>query len=476
MATSKRDWRRFQPTYRAKEMQTLANWIQAGESGSLIGLAGAGKSNLLGFLCHHPDAMQSYLKERPLKLALVQVDLNNLPGLDLATFYRIILRSLHEAQPQFTYLDETLPPTIEQRYRKVEDKLDPFLGQSALRETLLLLQDKQIRLVLVLDPFDSFCRTAPTQVLDNLRGLRDGFKTTLSYLIGLRHEVTYARDPAELGELYEIVDTHQCWLGPMGPEDARWVISQVEEATAQPFTKAHRGHLVELTGGYPAFLRAASLWLADRLRSTNVSSVPDLTSWEELLLAEPSLNNRLQEVWQGLTGEEEVTLSTLQKALVLQDAPLRRESLRQIEEKYQAVLTRLQAKGLCRPISDGWQIFSPLFAKFVAGVAGISAGKVRYEAATDRFFRGESELNGLSEKDRRLLHHFLESPYAAQTIDDLIEAAWLEDDSSGVTNQSVQQAIRHLRKQIEPNPAKLSYLLTERRRGYRFFPEGKPRR
>ena len=57
--------------------------------------------------------------------------------------------------------------------------------------------------------------------MDNLRGLRDSFKTTLSYLIGLRHEVAYIRSPAELGELYEIVDTYQCWLGAMERDDAR---------------------------------------------------------------------------------------------------------------------------------------------------------------------------------------------------------------------------------------------------------------
>jgi hypothetical protein len=33
-------------TYRSKEMQTIARWILAGESGSVVGLAGCGRSNL----------------------------------------------------------------------------------------------------------------------------------------------------------------------------------------------------------------------------------------------------------------------------------------------------------------------------------------------------------------------------------------------------------------------------------------------
>jgi len=469
MKASKRAWAVYPPTYRAREMKVLASWIQSGESGSIIGLAGAGKSNLLGFLSHQPEALTRRLTDPAIKLALVLVDLNNLPGNDLATFYRVTLRALYEARGRLAALDESLPAAIESRYRKVEEKTDPFLSQSALREALFLLQEQEIRLALILDPFDQFCRNAPTQVLDNLRGLRDSFKTTLSYITGLRQEVVYLRSPAELGELYEIVDTHVCWLGPMEGEDAGWVIAQVEEGSGKSFRKEHVEQLIMLTGGYPALLRAASLWLAE------TEPVPDTAAWEDLLLTNSSIQNRLQDLRSGLTGEEEAALSALQMASAINLPKERDESLRQITKKHQPALNRLQAKRLCQQINSDWQLFSPLFARFVAGMEGVSAGKIRPEPETDRFFQGETELNNLSEKDRRLLRHFLAYPQVIHTLDDLIEAAWAEDESSGVTNQAVQQAIRHLRKQIEPNPAKPAYLITEHGAGYRFFPEGAPR-
>lgn len=450
-------------------MQTLANWVRAGESGSIIGLPGAGKSNLLGFLSHRPEALKQYLPDDFGPLAVIQVDLNNLPSTDLATFFRVILRSLYEARAQVAAVDKALASSVEALYRKVEDKTDPFLAQSALREAILLFQEKQVRLVLVLDPFDQFCRTATTQVLDNLRGLRDSFKATLSYLMGLRHQVTYIRNPVELGELYEIVDTHQCWLGAMDYEDARWVVHQVEAATGESFKKAHVDRLIEVTGGYPALLRAASLWL------TGVSPVPKLDSWPDILAAQASIQNRLEDLRHGLTGEEEAVLSVLQAAWMIESTKKREESLRQISEKYAPVLKRLELKRLCKKVDSYWQIFSCLFAGFVAQMEGISAGKIWLDSGTGRFFLGERELTGLSDRDRRLMQHFLERPNTAHSIDDLIEAAWPEDDSGGVSNEAVQQAIRHLRKQIEPNPAKPCYLITERGAGYRFFAEGAPR-
>lgn len=465
---SKRAWEAYPETYRARELKKLAGWIQAGESGSIIGLPGGGKSNLLGFLGHRPEVMQHYLKDHSPKLAVVLVDLNNLTGYDLATFFRVILRSLYEARSQLASLEPSLAPAIEALYRKVEEKTDPFLSQSALREALLLFREKGIRLALLLDPFDQFCRAAPTPVLDNLRGLRDGFKTTLSYLVGLRHEVTYLRSPLELGELYEIVDSHQCWLGAMDPQDARWVISQVEATTGQSFTEAQVEHIIYLTGGFPALLRAASLWLAQ------AAPAPALESWSGRLSKETTIQNRLEDLRQGLTGEEEATLSVLQQAWLIESPKERTESLRQIGDKYAATLARLELKRLCRLTEQGWQLFSPLLTQFVADMEGISAGKIWHEGATGRFFLGEQELSGLSDRDRRLLQLFLAQPWQVHTLDQLIEAAWAEDESEGVSDWAVQQAIRHLRKQIEPNPAKPSYLITERGAGYRFFPEGAP--
>lgn len=475
MSRSKRSWAVYPAAYRAEALKIVAEWIKAGESGSIIGLAGAGKSNLLSFLSHRPEVLAQYLPGDHQPVVLVHIDLNNLPTVDLATFYRVILRSLYETGAQFAALNPDLEPMIEGRYRKVEDKTDPFLCQSAVREVLLSLQIEEMRIVLLIDPFDQFCQVASTPILDSLRGLRDRFKANLTYLIGLRHELAYLRDPAELGELYEILDIHQCWVGPMTTTDARWVMSQVEEMTGQTFTNAQRARLAELTGGYPALLRAASLWLVAQLQATTPLLKADTDTWISALLAEPSLKNRLYELRLGLTGEEEAALSVLQMALTTGKATDRHESLRQIEKKHETALHRLETKGICHRGAGTWQIFSPLFARFMSEAQGLSNGKIWEDVATARFFLGDQELSNLTEKDRQLLHHFLENPLTVHTLDDLIEAAWPEDDSRGVSDAAVQQAIRHLRKQIEPNPSQPCYLVNERGVGYRFFAEGAPR-
>jgi hypothetical protein len=106
MITGKRAWAAYPPTYRAREIAVLVGWMLAGES-----------------------------------------------GYDLASFYRVIVRSLHESRARLAALEPELGTAVERFYRKVEDKSDAFLSQSALREALFLSQDQGLRLVLALvDP------------------------------------------------------------------------------------------------------------------------------------------------------------------------------------------------------------------------------------------------------------------------------------------------------------------------------------
>jgi hypothetical protein len=244
-----RSWSAYPNTYRAAEMRQLARWIQTNSSGSVVGLAGAGKSNLLGFLCHRPDALQSYLTPSDKSFALIPVDLNNLPANNLATLYRVILRAFYEARHQF---ETSIQETIATLYHDNRSTRDPFLSQSALRELLLLFQARQMRIVLVLDRFDKFCQQASLSMTDTLRGLRDSFKDTLSYIAGMRQEVVYLSDPLILGELYEILDTHVCWVGSMNEADAHKLIAEETLLAATPPTEADISSLLNLSGGHPA--------------------------------------------------------------------------------------------------------------------------------------------------------------------------------------------------------------------------------
>ncbi len=466
---SLREWEAYPLSYRAVATAEIARWLRHHESGAVVGLPGVGKSNFLGFLCHRTQALLQHWDNWSGKLILALVDLNNLPDYEFATVYRGILRALYEGRAQWYPLEPNLPAFVESQYRSVLAQTDPFAVQSALREVLLWLQQRDIHLVLVCDPFDRFVEEAPIHVQDSLRGLRDSFKSKLSYLVGLRREITYNGDTAVIGELYELLDSHTLWLPPMTANDARWVIQQVEATVGFPFSEKWAERLNTLTGGYPALLKAAALWLSQQ------STLPDVDDWADLLLTETSIQNRLWDIWYGLTDEEQSILIITHTFQALANREEADKKLQQLADEQGHILEALCHKGVLgasahSPIN--WNYFSPLFAAFLAQIKGVAGGRIWRNPQTDCFFRGEMELAMLSEQDRRLLSYFLKHPKVIHTIDDLVEAVWVDYDSSGVSSAAVQQAIRHLRTKIEVDPSDPHYLVTQHRVGYRFFPEG----
>ncbi|MFQ5576620.1 MAG: helix-turn-helix domain-containing protein [Anaerolineae bacterium] len=458
----KRAWVAYSPAYRAKEMKTLAGWIQAGQSGAVVGLGGAGKSNLLGFLSHRPDALHRYLPEPAGPVVVVPVDLNNLPTHNLSVIYRVILRAFYETRERF---DTPLRKAANRLYLDNRAAQDPFLSLSALRELLLLCHKRQTRVVLVLDRFDGDAMPAIT---NTLRGLRDSFKDSLSFIVGSRRPMAELGETAALGELREVLDTHVCWVGPMAEADARQVIAQETATASPPPSPADVTHILILTGGYPALLKAVCHWWL------STPTRPDPAAWPGVLLAGRSLQYRLAEIWDGLSPDEQFALSELQK---LQPTATRK-TFEGLQKRHAGVLTRLVIKGICVPTGNGWRIFGTLFKAYIAQKAGRGSRAIWLDERSGVFYRGQTQLTGLTPLEETLLQFLVKNPRERHTKSTLIDNVWPDDEArDGIMDDSLFQAISSLRKKIEPNPAKPCYILTWRGKpegGYQFFPEGRP--
>jgi hypothetical protein len=481
-----RDWSQYQAAFRQEETAVLAQWVQAGVSGAVVGLPGAGKSNLLGFFCHQPEVVAQQPEvaaQRPEAVAqrpvaqggqsptsdylIVPVDLNNLPDPGLATFYRVILRAFYEMAPR---IEAPLQETVVRLYETNLAVTDPFVTQSTLRQLLLHCQQQQKRVVLVLDSFDDFCQVATPAMTNTLRGLRDSFKDHLCYIVGMDQEVAYLPDPAALGDLYKLLDIHTCWVGPLNELDARQMIGQeTARANRQPDDTGVY-HLLQLTGGYPALLKAAChCWLSQLHHQPPAH-------WPDFLLQQGSVQFRLQAIWQALTQEEQLALCDLggEKGTWTAVAPTSLPPAWQ--KQYEAVLHRLVHKRLLQPEAGGYRLFSPLFAQFVATGVTTPRGRIWLEPTNDQLYQGHVPLTELRPQETQLLTFLVKRPYQRHTKSDLIYHVW-PDEQGDIRDDSLYQLVTRLRQQIEVNTADPQYLLTWRGRpegGYQFYPEGYP--
>lgn len=469
MATE-RSWSAYPEGYRAREMAVLARWVLLGQSGAVVGLPGSGKSNLLGFLCGRAGILGHYEPQLAQRAGLIFVDLNNLPGKSLATFYRVILRSFSEAGDQF---GAELQRAIQDQYQEARAERDPFLCQSALRHLLRQFQRHQMRIVLVFDRFDDFCQHAPRAVTDTMRGLRDSFKDTLSYIAGMRQEAVYLSDPDSLGELYELLDVNVCWAGALDEADGRHLIDTVTGPAQMKPSEKEIAAFLALSGGHPGLLKTICLgWLKDTTRVA-----PDGL---DALLLEPAIRFRLDEIWSALSQEEQRVLS--EAGQTRWGEPAATEGTGHSGRTMETVLEKLSAKGVGSRVDQangrGWRFSSRLFAAFVAEAGGRSRGTLWHDPVSNTIFLGSTPLDSLAPLEQSLLRFLLEHPRTRHTYTELIEAAWPEEiHREGVTTEALYQVVRGIRRKVEPEPSQPHYIVNWRGRpegGYQCFPEGRP--
>jgi energy-coupling factor transporter ATP-binding protein EcfA2 len=266
-------WDTYPADYRAREIQAITKAVQGGECVSLVGLSGSGKSNLLGFMAFRLGR-EGRLPNIPcLHPAFVLVDCNRLGTPTAENFYRLILTALGEPA------NEAILAVLEKAVEKVLAELPG--------------------LCLLLDRFDALYKpgeAAPDfqTIAENMRALRDAHKYELTY-------VTASRRPIDAqSELAELFYAHTLWLGPLNESDARWSIARYASRQSQVWDELTILRILQLSGGYPALLRAVCEAYTAGCPLEN-----------DQLVGHPAIQQRVDEFWADKPNPAELSSSGL---------------------------------------------------------------------------------------------------------------------------------------------------------------------
>jgi hypothetical protein len=262
-------WDEYPSNYREREVERIVRATQAGDCASVVGLSGAGKSNLMGFLTHRVSSE---------KLPMVLVDCNRLNERSSTELFRSIRRAISTAENVQT--PEGSQPTND------HDDFD------ALNVSVGKFLQKRERLVLLLDRFDSFSNETHRNLFNQLRSLRDLHKFKLTYVVATRHILT------EHTELSELFYAHTIWLGCLSASDAHWNVSRFAKRRGEIWSESDANALIQLSRGYPSLLKAACEAFA---------SSGDLASIAE----HPAIQKRVEEFWADSPSKDEIEKSGL---------------------------------------------------------------------------------------------------------------------------------------------------------------------
>lgn len=266
-------WDSYPPSYRQAEIAAVLQAVRAGECAALVGLSGAGKSNLLGFLANRlrqPDLPEFLL-----------LDCNRLPSAGVAGLLALLAESL---APQAS---------------------SPLISLKALEKQIAdRLAAHPSGLCLLLDRFDAFPHSELPLVSSSLRALRDTFKYSLTYIIAARRPLP---DDSELAELFF---AYTLWLGTLSASDARWSIEQYSARKGLSWSEQTLHAIYTLSGGYPSFLRAIC-------EAHSLGCPLELPA----LRLHPAVQRRIEEFWRDQPSPADLERSGLQDHRLLVPPP-----------------------------------------------------------------------------------------------------------------------------------------------------------
>ena len=262
-------WETYPDDYRSVEIAQIQRAVHAGECVAVVGLSGAGKSNLMGFIANRGLGQS---------VRSVLIDCNRLPNATTGDLFNLVQKALGT-----TSSNQQEEATFEALEQAIDDQLNT---------------DPTNILCLLFDRFDRFSPPRDhTNLYANLRALRDMHKYRLVFVFATRHEL-----PAQ-NELGELLHANTIWIGSLSISDARWTIQKYASRKDLVWSVEVEDELIALTGGYPSLLRGACEAMA--------------TGLEGDLGASPALIARIDEFWSDQPAPYELQRSNVSGITVL---------------------------------------------------------------------------------------------------------------------------------------------------------------
>lgn len=424
------------------EINKLFGYIKEGYSCQLLGLPGSGRSDLLDLIAYNKRIRDKHLGNTQQNMLFVVVDFSEIRKRPLFDVMKFLFLNL---------ADSLREQGLTEEYKAVNDS---FREALSFHDELVLFQEfkqvvdflaleKKLTLVFLFSRFEDYIPSVTNEFFANLRTLRNRAKYRFSVIFSVHRPLEVLLDPMLLSDFYEFVAGRLVYMQFHDESTTNFWISYLGELTGKNISKATRGEITRLTGGYGRLMKLAiETFLGPTDAKGNI---------EELLLSQTPIQVALTKIWLEFTPAEQSDIlhNTFEDPMVdwyLEDCGLVKDKKIQI----------------------------PLFESFVKAsqtIAHVEAEKITYDENTDTIRKGKLVLSdNLTSAEFRLLRYLWQNQERVVERDEIISIVWSNVKSkAGITDQAVDQLIFRLRRKIEEDPNKPLYLQTVKGRGFRFI-------
>ena len=434
---------------RKKELQHLIESIWRNRCCAVVAPSNMGKSKLLHSL--KTDEVQALIRqEAEWPVMTVFVDCVALKS--EIEFYQILMGSilleLEEMDGIESEIIQNFHSSVENVLESATDTVARFYFTIGLRR---FLERTGIKLILILDEFETIFAEMQAHALGAFIALRDEFPQRMMCILGVTQRLESIRGDKDVFEFREPFRMNTLVLRPLEKKDAIRFLQYKADRMGKTIDERKVNRIFALSGGHPGMMeRILQLVVTNDLEIQSPQA-------ENILCDDIRLTEECERLWDELSEDEQRVLLDLVSGQPLTD-------MNALSYLLSAGILRLNGKTKER--SGSYCIFSPIFVEFIWQKLQW-LGDLRLDGPDVRIIKENIDItNELSKTERKLIRFLLASPGEVRTVDEIGKAIWGWD----YTPEKVRQLIKSARDRIEPNPSKPIFIITKRRRGYLIQP------
>lgn len=322
-----------------------------------------------------------------------------------------------------------------------------------------LLDQQQIRLVLLLDNFDHVLTSnqVSPDMINELRPLTN----ELGLVVVTEQPLHDLNRTLASSPLFNLM--HQHFVGLLEPEAAKEWIGAYHQRVL--WTQPVRQALLEMAGAHPFLLTRINdvlLEIQSLLSETDPIDIEHL-SLIKLRLAEHG-RPLFEMLWRKLNETQIKMVLPLAKQLISKPV-----ALDQIPVEQTSALNWLINHAIVAYDGNVYYLFSPLFQEFLAEQLNVPAQTLPIWPVTSATVTALASniFDKLTPKEAELLRYFQAHSNTVISVDELLAEVWNQPNASA---RRVQEAIRRLRNRLNQYTPRIGVIENERGAGYRFVP------
>ncbi len=419
---------------REHEIKKVMEIVKKGGSCQVIGLPGAGKSNVMRLIPFNRNVREHHLgKDEPL-FHFIYMDVSEIRGRNLYDVIKFIIISISYSLGERRLTAEQT--VINDFLKEALDFKDELILFQALKKSLdFLTMEKGLNVVFFFDRFENYIPDIDARFFLNLNVLRSRLRHNFAVVFAVGRPIEDTVEPNLYEDFYEFAGNN-IFLPLKDATGLAFRFPYLEKITGKQASEEVKNEIEALTAGHGKLTRVCfEAVLAEDLKDTD--------KLEEFLLADIQVKGALLEIWNYLTPEEKKDLKTGAKNDFLEKVNL---------------------------LADG-KIAIPLFATFIKAQPQEEANtELKYDSETNEIKKGEENISEkLTPLEFKLLRFIMTHEGKICEKDEIIQAVWLDTKTQdGVTDQALDQIIYRLRKKIENDPNNPHFIHTIKGRGYKF--------